>query len=147
VCAPDDTSFRKCSGFKLGHCEIQLRPPEVKTGQHPISGTGRRPLADAKQATNEKPRPEMAFRTGRQGGTQTLQGSAPCGTLSWNRTEVPRTNVAGWVPTDGLSGARADVAGGFQSRRGGRSLSASPQLSRQRAIRTWQTGSRFSCVV
>src|SRR5258705_12932642 len=34
-CAPEDTSFRKCSGFKLGHYKIQLRPLMVKTGQHP----------------------------------------------------------------------------------------------------------------
>src|SRR5258705_13047931 len=25
-CAPEDTSFRKCPGFKLGHCEILIRP-------------------------------------------------------------------------------------------------------------------------
>jgi hypothetical protein len=36
-CAPKDTSFCKCSGFKLGHCEIQLRPLRVKTGQHPAA--------------------------------------------------------------------------------------------------------------
>ena len=40
---------------------------------------------------------------GAAGWDANLQGSAPCGTLSCNRTEVPRTNVAGRVPADGLS--------------------------------------------
>jgi hypothetical protein len=35
---------KTCSFFKLGQCEIQIRLPVVKTGQHPEPGTGRNRL-------------------------------------------------------------------------------------------------------
>src|SRR3984957_17334589 len=40
---------KTCSFFKLGHCEIQIRLPVVKTGQYPEPGTGRNNAGLARQ--------------------------------------------------------------------------------------------------
>src|SRR5258707_7740066 len=40
-CAQEDTSLGKCSGFKLGHHEIQIRPQGDKVGQHPEANGNR----------------------------------------------------------------------------------------------------------
>jgi hypothetical protein len=75
-CAPEDTSFRKCSGFKLGYCEIQLRPLIVKVGQYPRRYRNR-PRNENFRCTSRCGDPITGGATGRPCGGAAVHASEP----------------------------------------------------------------------